>query len=132
MCGQQICHGERESQLLDAGTERRNFTDTTPLPMHYYLRGPGGQVVGLRLSASEIGHEIYDILGWADQNLGSYSVEQTDGQVRVHSDDLGEMEEVHEEPFKPSGKGRDSGSEAPSRDDDSSDDDGSTARPSLR
>jgi hypothetical protein len=118
--------------MLDAGTERRNLINVNPLPMHYCLRGPGGQVVGLRLSASEIGHKIYDILGWADQNLGSYSVEQTDGQVRVHSDDLEEIEEVHEEPFKPGGEGRGSGSEAPSRDDDSSDDGGSTARPSLR
>lgn len=111
---------------------RRHATSqTNPLPMHYCLRGPGDQVVGLQLSADEIGHEIYDILGWADQNLGPYSVEQTGGQVHVRSDDLGEMEDVRKEPLRPGNESRGPDPEASSRDSDNGEDGGLAARPPL-
>jgi len=69
---------------------------------NYCLKGPQDQVVGFRLGAEELGHEIYDILDWADAHFSSYFVEQTNGRVYVCSeavrDALG-TEEIRAEPL---------------------------------
>lgn len=68
--------------------------------MHYCLRDPDSQVIGLRLNSDELGHDIYDILDWADEKFASYSVEQANGYVQVHSERLDDVEEIHEEPLE--------------------------------
>lgn len=53
---------------------------------NYCLKGPQDEVVGFRLGAEELGHEIYDILDWADEHFASHVVEQTGGCVYVYSE----------------------------------------------
>lgn len=70
--------------------------------MNYCLKGPNDQVVGFRLGAEELGHEIYDILDWADEHFSSHVVEQTDGRVYVYSEAAREelsADEVRAEPL---------------------------------
>jgi len=43
--------------------------------MHYCLQDPQDQVVGFVLDVDQLSHEIYRILDWADEHLGSYSVD---------------------------------------------------------
>ena len=69
---------------------------------NYCLKGPRDQVVGFRLGAEELGHEIYDILDWADEHFSSYVVEQTDGRVYVYSEEARETlseDEIRAEPL---------------------------------
>lgn len=53
---------------------------------NYCLKGPQDQIVGFRLGTEELGHEIYDILDWADEHFESYDVEQTNNRVYVYSE----------------------------------------------
>jgi len=76
---------------------------------NYCLKGPKDQVIGFRLGAEELGHEIYDVLDWADAHFSSYFVEQTGGQVYVCSESIRETlsdEEIHAEPLSLGGNGR--------------------------
>jgi hypothetical protein len=76
---------------------------------NYCLKGPEDQVIGFRLGAEELGHEIYDILDWADEHFSSHVVEQTDGQVYVCSEAAREAlseEEIHAEPLSIGGNGQ--------------------------
>jgi hypothetical protein len=69
---------------------------------NYCLKGPQGNIVGFRLGAEELGHEIYDILDWADEHFSSHVVKQTDGCVYVYSETAREKlsgDEVHAEPL---------------------------------
>lgn len=68
--------------------------------MHYSLRRPAGDVIGLQLDAEELGREIYQILDWADQSFDSHSVKQTGGHVYVCSDDVERAGRVRKEPLK--------------------------------
>jgi uncharacterized membrane protein YgcG len=63
---------------------------------NYCLKGPRGQVVGFRLGAENLGHEIYDILDWADEHFSSHFVEQTDGHVYVCSESAREALRANE------------------------------------
>jgi len=76
---------------------------------NYCLKGPKDQVIGFRLGAEELGHEIYDILDWADEHFSSYFVEQTGGQVYVCSDTVRDTlgdEDIRAEPLSLGGNGR--------------------------
>jgi hypothetical protein len=69
---------------------------------NYCLKGPQGQVVGFQLDAENLGHEIYDILDWADDHFSAHFVEQTEDQVYVCSESArGALEagELHAEPL---------------------------------
>lgn len=69
---------------------------------NYCLRGPDEQIVGFRLDTKELGHEIYDILDWADEHFSSHAVQQTDGWVHIYSEPARKTisaDEVHAEPF---------------------------------
>lgn len=69
---------------------------------NYCLKDPSGQVIGFRLGADELGHEIYDLLDWADEHFPSYFVEQDGGQVHICSEEAREVlaaDEVHAEPL---------------------------------
>jgi uncharacterized membrane protein YgcG len=69
---------------------------------NYSLKGPQDQIVGFRLGAAGLGHEIYDILDWADEHFSSYAVEQTDGRVYVYSETARETlsaDEIRAEPL---------------------------------
>lgn len=63
---------------------------------NFCLKGPRGQVVGFRLGAENLGHEIYDILDWADEHFSSHFVEQTDGHVYVCSESAREALKANE------------------------------------
>jgi hypothetical protein len=76
---------------------------------NYCLKGPEDQVIGFRLGAEDLGHEIYDILDWADEHFPSYFVEQTGGQVYVCSETIRDTlsdEEIRAEPLSLGGNGR--------------------------
>jgi hypothetical protein len=69
---------------------------------NYCLKGPRDQVVGFRLCAESLGHEIYDILDWADEHFDAHFVEQTGDHVYVCSEsarDALESEELRVEPL---------------------------------
>jgi uncharacterized membrane protein YgcG len=53
---------------------------------NYCLKAPDDQVVGFRLEIETLGHEIYDILDWADEHFSSHFVEQTEDCVYVCSE----------------------------------------------
>jgi hypothetical protein len=53
---------------------------------NYCLKGPNGKVLGFRLGIDRLGHEIYDILDWAEANFSSHFVEQTEDCVYVCSE----------------------------------------------
>jgi hypothetical protein len=61
---------------------------------NYCLKGPRDQVVGFRLGTENLGHEIYDILDWADEHFPSYFVEQTGDRVYVCSESAREALEA--------------------------------------
>lgn len=67
--------------------------------MHYCLQDPQDQVVGFVLDADQLGHEIYRILDWADEQFGSYSVDQTDGRVYVRSNAIEDESSLRAEPL---------------------------------
>lgn len=100
--------------------------------MHYCLRGPGDQVVGLQLDVDQLGNEIYTIVDWADENFESYSVEQRDGYVHLQSSLVEEVGEIRKEPLKSRVEetGRDR-AEDETDPDGGRDDDGSAAEPAL-
>jgi len=99
--------------------------------MHYCLRGASDQVVGLQLNIDQLGQEIYKILDWADENFASYSVEQTDGYVYVHSGALEEGADVRKEPLKGGGERLGSNDETNETDHDGDQDDGSAVEPAM-
>lgn len=69
---------------------------------NYCLKGPQDQVVGFRLGADDLGHEIYDILDWADEHFSSHSVEQTADCVYIYSETAQETldsDEIRAEPL---------------------------------
>ena len=69
---------------------------------NYCLKGPRDQVVGFRLEIETLGHEIYDILDWADEHFSAHFVEQTDDHVYVCSEsarDALEANELRAEPL---------------------------------
>lgn len=100
--------------------------------MHYCLRGPGDQVVGLQLHVDQLGHDIYAILDWADEHFESYSVEQRDGYVHLRSSHVEEGGEIRKEPLKSRVEGAGRGSAADETDPDGGrDDDGSAAEPAF-
>lgn len=69
---------------------------------NYCLKGPQDQVVGFRLGADDLGHEIYDILDWADEHFSSHFVKQTGDHVYVCSESARgalEADELHAEPL---------------------------------
>jgi len=69
---------------------------------NHCLKGPQDQVVGFRLDTAELGHEIYDILDWADEHVASHVVEQTDDYVYVYSETAREtlsVDELRAEPL---------------------------------
>lgn len=100
--------------------------------MHYCLRGPGDQVVGLQLHVDQLGHDIYTILDWADENFESYSVEQSDGYVRLRSGRVEEGIEVRREPLKNGIEGAGPDGDVGKTDHDGDrDDDGSSAEPAT-
>lgn len=69
---------------------------------NYCLKGPQDQVVGFRLGAAELGHEIYDILDWADEHFASHVVEQTEDHVYIYSETARETlsaDELRAEPL---------------------------------
>jgi hypothetical protein len=69
---------------------------------NHCLKGPQDQVVGFRLGTAELGHEIYDILDWADEHFESHVVEQTDDHVYVYSETARERlsaEQIRAEPL---------------------------------
>jgi uncharacterized membrane protein YgcG len=69
---------------------------------NYCLKGPQDQVVGFRLGAENLGHEIYDILDWADEHFSSHFVEQTGNRVYVCSESARgalEADELRAEPL---------------------------------
>ena len=69
---------------------------------NHCLKGPQDQVVGFRLDTAELGHEIYDILDWADEHFASHVVEQTDDHVYVYSETARETltaDELRAEPL---------------------------------
>lgn len=53
---------------------------------NHCLKDPHGNVVGFRLGIDRLGHEIYDILDWAEANFSSHFVEQTEDCVYVCSE----------------------------------------------
>jgi uncharacterized membrane protein YgcG len=63
---------------------------------NYCLKGPRDQVVGFRLGTETLGHEIYDILDWADEHFSSHFVEQTGENVYVCSESAREALEANE------------------------------------
>jgi hypothetical protein len=82
--------------------------------MNYCLKGPQDQIVGFRLETEDLGHEIYDILDWADEHFSSHRVEQTDDCVYVCSEAARETldsSEIRAEPvsIKTDGPGGESG-----------------------
>ena len=86
---------------------------------NYCLKGPEDQVVGFRLGAENLGHEIYDILDWADEHFSSHFVEQTGDQVFVCSESARgalEANELRAEPLsiERGGRGGSSGNGPPS------------------
>lgn len=71
-------------------------------PTNYCLKEPNDRIVGFRLGADELGHEIYDILDWADEHFSSHVVEQTDDHVYVYSETARKTlsaSELHTEPL---------------------------------
>ncbi len=69
---------------------------------NYCLKGPQDQIVGFQLDAEELGHEIYDLLDWADEHFSSHSVQQTDTQVYIYSETARETlssDEIRTEPI---------------------------------
>ena len=74
---------------------------------NYCLKGSQGQVVGFQLDAENLGHEIYDILDWADEHFSAHFVEQTeDHRVYVCSESARgalEANELHAEPLSVEG-----------------------------
>lgn len=69
---------------------------------NYCLKGPQDQIVGFRLDADELGHEIYDLLDWADEHFSSHSVQQTDARVYIYSETARETlssDEIYAEPI---------------------------------
>jgi uncharacterized membrane protein YgcG len=81
--------------------------------MNYCLKGPDDQVVGFRLGTDDLGHEIYDILDWADEHFSSYFVEQTDECVYVCSEGAREAiaaDRVEAEPLSIESGDQDNGS----------------------
>lgn len=101
--------------------------------MHYCLRGPDNQVVGLRLNGDELGHDIYEILDWADETFASYSVNQTGGYVQIHSAHFEEVEEIREEPLETGHTTREADQDPKASDpgNDGGEDGGPTAEPAL-
>lgn len=69
---------------------------------NYCLKDPRDRVIGFRLDVDELGHEIYDILDYADETFDAHVVEQTDGHVFVWSEAAREElrgDQIHAEPF---------------------------------
>jgi uncharacterized membrane protein YgcG len=63
---------------------------------NYCLKGPDGTVVGFRLGIEHLGHEIYDILDWAEANFSSHFVQQTEDCVYVCSESAREALKANE------------------------------------
>jgi len=85
---------------------------------NYCLKAPDNQVVGFRLGTETLGHEIYDILDWADEHFSSHFVEQTEDQVYVCSESAREAlaaNELRAEPLsiESGGEGNSSGGGPP-------------------
>jgi hypothetical protein len=53
---------------------------------NYCLKDPQDRVIGFRLSVEDLGHEIYDILDWADEHFEDRVVEQTGDHVYICSE----------------------------------------------
>jgi hypothetical protein len=106
--------------------------------MHHYLKTETDQVLGLRLDASILSDEFYDVLAWADDRFPSYFVKQTDDHVYVCADTVKEMDAsdrtaLHTAPLAADGAGPTAAdlSEDPTtqNDQDDSGDDGAVTEP---
>lgn len=119
----QCYHGEGIPNQTESFRKDRCFLPQYPAfcmseNTNYCLRGPDGEVVGFQLDANELGHEIYDLLDWADKHFSSRVVEQVDGRVYIYSEPARETMsagEVRAEPFSitSNGQGDSSGGDSP-------------------
>jgi hypothetical protein len=53
---------------------------------NFALKDPRDRVIGFRLDVDTLGHEIYDLLDYADEHFDAHVVEQTDDHVFVWSE----------------------------------------------
>lgn len=93
-----LCTRQHSTENASGFRSRHSHTNLL-FRMHYCLKGPQGQVVGFRLGAEALGHEIYDILDWADEHFSSYFVKQTDDHVYVCDDAVEDQDTLHAEPL---------------------------------